>query len=199
MALIAYERDIPATANNPSVDQPDMKDNTNHIDDIIAVDHYSFNNNNSGWHKQSTMPVLAAIPTKVAGQGVVYTKTANGASNLFYAGDANTDEYQLTRTDTANFATFSTNAGAGLSGWTYLPGGVLMQWGGISASTDTAIAFPVPFSSNVFSIQVTPRVNSNSRIFLWVKTVSLTQFTPAVRDSSGSGDTFLFTWLAIGK
>lgn len=70
--MVAYNRDIPDTPNNPSVDQPKMKTNTNSIDDIIAVDHISFNATNGGTHKQnsytgfSTGTVIGGVPGSVA-------------------------------------------------------------------------------------------------------------------------------------
>jgi hypothetical protein len=50
MPNFVYNRDIPDAPNNPSDDQPDMKDNTNSTDDLIDEDHYSFNDNNGGLH-----------------------------------------------------------------------------------------------------------------------------------------------------
>jgi hypothetical protein len=205
MVLKAYERDIPDAPNNPSVDQPDMKANTNAIDDILAVDHYSFNVNESGWHKQATMPVLGAIPAKTAGQGVTYTKTADGASNLFYAGDANTDEYQLTRTNTANFPTFAVDTGPSSTGWTFLPGGLLMQWGHrTTGSNGTAsITFPITFTTGAFTVLVTVKqpgsVGSfNDRIGTF-RDLTTSGFTMVITNGSGSGRDETGYWIVVGK
>ncbi len=54
MPSFTYTRDRPDGPNNPSVDQPVMKVNTNSIDDILAVDHVSFNTAGGGEHEQVT-------------------------------------------------------------------------------------------------------------------------------------------------
>lgn len=48
MTAFSYNNNVPATNNNPSVDQPDMKINTQSIEQLIAVDHVSFNSAGSG-------------------------------------------------------------------------------------------------------------------------------------------------------
>jgi len=57
--MVAYNNDIPDQPNNPSVDAPKMKINTNAVDTILAVDHISFNANNGGTHKQITHETLS--------------------------------------------------------------------------------------------------------------------------------------------
>ncbi len=58
--MVAYNRDIPDTPNNPSVDQPKMKQNTNAIDDLISVDHLTFQATNFGTHKQTAFENFSA-------------------------------------------------------------------------------------------------------------------------------------------
>lgn len=71
-----YNNAIPAAANNPSNDQPDMLTNTQSINSIIAVDHASFNTANGGTHTQMHLPNFTN-PTTINGaanQGsVVYS------------------------------------------------------------------------------------------------------------------------------
>jgi len=70
--MVAYNRDIPDAPNNPSTDQPKMKQNTNAIDDLISVDHLTFQATNFGTHKQtafenfSTGVVPGGVPASVA-------------------------------------------------------------------------------------------------------------------------------------
>lgn len=49
-----FSNDIPAANNNPSDDQPDMLQNNISTNNILNVDHVSFNNNAGGKHKQIT-------------------------------------------------------------------------------------------------------------------------------------------------
>lgn len=99
MPSINYFRDIPNGPNDPSDDQPLMQINTNSIDDIIAVDHYSFGSsgNLDGWHIQSHYPFLVAAPATNTTQGAVYTKdVGGGVIQLFYRRENNGPEIQLT-------------------------------------------------------------------------------------------------------
>lgn len=70
--MVAYNRDIPDAPNNPSVDQPKMKTNTNAVDTILAVDHISFNATNGGTHLQTSFTdfssgiVIGGVPASVA-------------------------------------------------------------------------------------------------------------------------------------
>lgn len=105
MPSINYFRDIPNGPNDPSDDQPLMQINTNAIDEIFEVDHYTFgtNGNLDGWHRLSTYPKWPGAPTfpvdppTLAGQGVVYTKdVGGGVIQLFYRRELNGPIIQLT-------------------------------------------------------------------------------------------------------
>jgi hypothetical protein len=197
-----------------------MKINTDSTDSIINEDHYSFNNNNGGLHKQVRMPVLLAQPGSLpADGGTLYTKDAVtvGATlrgQLFFSTDnvgAATNEFQLTRAITAHFATFGTNttyqAGTGIAtdpaisgGWTFLPGGLVMFYGfatpAASNGASGTINFPFSTLSNIFSVQIQMlRVSTNADMLCWVTSVSTTGFTYFVRNATPTG--IYFT--AIGK
>ncbi len=132
MPLFTYERDIPDAPNNPSADQPDMKINTNSIDSLIGVDHYSFNQNLGGLHKQSVYqertPIPSTIPTTAVDQGAVYTKESNGTTNLFFRAESNGQEIQLTNAQSigspligalASFPAFGQAPGAIVATYSY--------------------------------------------------------------------------------
>jgi hypothetical protein len=210
----AYNKDIPQSNHNPSQDQPKMKENTNSILNLIGEDHYTFGVANGGFHKQMRIPALtntAALAARISNSGTLWTQvnTSVGAStetNLHYIPGTGANDYQLTRCIASGFAQFSTNATYGAppdasrdGGWTFLPGGMLLQYGTVTVNTDTVVPFPVVFSSVPFSVVVNGFYNSNSRSFTWVKTISTTGFTAAVRDSSGSNVLTTISWMAIGK
>lgn len=72
--VISYNLDIPDAPNNPSVDQPNMRTNTNSINTIIAVDHYTFADTPSGTHKQVTLRAAAIDSPSII-------SLANGTAN----------------------------------------------------------------------------------------------------------------------
>lgn len=84
MANFTYNNDIPDTPNSPSADQPLMKINTNSIDDLIEVDHVSFNTNDGGYHKVIHQNPQVSDPAAIPGTGQTYVKTVSGDQELFY-------------------------------------------------------------------------------------------------------------------
>lgn len=81
-----FNTGVPATANNPSVDQPDMLTNNVSADGILAVDHISFNTAGGGQHKQVTFNNKNAPVAQTDPQSVLYTGsgTASSMSQLLY-------------------------------------------------------------------------------------------------------------------
>jgi len=192
MPFFDYFDNIPFRTHNPSVDQPNMQTNTNSIDSIIAVDHYSFETNSDGWHKQSTYPVQTA-PTTVAGQVAIYSKTGAVSSELFMIRDGNAG------TEVALTTSKIGNASAATNGASWLPGGILIQWGRATKSTNGAVTFLNAFPNAVFSVTVSILENNDNRHFIQVKTIALNQFTVASRDAGGNDESNTFSWMAIGN
>lgn len=223
MPNFTYTRDIPFSSHNPSVDQPDMQINNNSIQDIIAVDHYGFNDgdNFSGYHK-----IIHEPP-----QGIwdPVTRTGNpaaiaGLQETFAL--SYTPDYTNAVTDTQ---LFSMTGGGGLSqltgsssttdGWQWI-GGVLIQWGkvpppaatGGNVSSGTAIGAVVfrdrgpvntgiPFPQACFSIVATPiftaiATSTRASVISIQTPFQNTGFTWAL---TGDQTSFVgFTWIAIG-
>jgi len=73
MPSITYNLDIPDAPNDPSVDQPKMKVNTNAVDSWNAVDHYTFADSNAGDHKQITFPIQNAAGTQTTTEMTIYS------------------------------------------------------------------------------------------------------------------------------
>lgn len=68
-----FNTNIPAANNNPSVDQPDMLGNNQATNDILAVDHITFNNSDGGRHKQVTFNSKIVPTTQLDPTSVLYT------------------------------------------------------------------------------------------------------------------------------
>lgn len=152
MPALTYTLNIPAAQNNPSADQPDMKINTNSIDSLLNVDHFTFAFGNAGWHRQVTLPI-EPTPTSLAGQAVMYANTS-GQSQLFATTDAGGKAYQLTNFNDSLFSKFGSSTG---KGWTFLPGGMILNFGFLSTPASSpssgTITFPRPYTTaniNIF-------------------------------------------------
>jgi hypothetical protein len=89
MSYWIYTRDIPFASHNPSSDQPIMQTNANSIDSLILEDHFSFNDNQGGWHKVIHQLNQVADPAAIPTVGQSYLKdNPNGDQNPFFrAGD----------------------------------------------------------------------------------------------------------------
>lgn len=185
MTNFTYINNIPNGPDNPSDDQPNMKTNTNSISDIIDVDHIGFGQANGGYHRQNRIIARNTIPGGLfPGMGTFYVKVVDGEEQVFYTAGANGTEYQITRSIQGSFSAFSANPG-----WTFLPGGLLLQYG---LSAANPVVFPTAFTSTPFSIQITRNSSSGLTTSLPVVTVSNTQFT--TNNAPG-----FFFWMAIGK
>lgn len=199
---MSYNANIPQPNDLLSKSQADIKNNFLSANTSFGVNHTAFDVAvNAGKHKFVEMPIQA-LPGTLANEGSLYTNTA-GQSQLFYTADAGARAYQLTRAIDASFATFSTStnypaARTGQNGgWTFLPGGLLLQYGLYSNSSGGGgdfVKYPIPFTSTPFSVTLTMIRNSSNTDALYVHTVTNTQF--GYRDTS-SGNPFY--WVAIGK
>jgi len=143
-----------------------IQDNFTNYKTVVGINHFAPNTANQGKHTFVEMPNFSGTPTTFAGEGSIFSRTRNGYSQVWYTPDAGAVRYQLTRCDDANFSTFAAYTPYGAppagftqsGGWTFLPGGLLMQYGfyGKSGATGSSgsIEFPVNFSFFPYSIQL---------------------------------------------
>lgn len=200
-----YTRDRPNPPNNPSSDVPDMLQNTNSIDDLISVDHFSFNVSEGGKHKQVQLRSGAAIPAGLtAGEGTLYTKTLSGASQLFYTRDASATEIQLTSTGIVPqviVPTFTPAAGASATYLTFLPGNTVLISGQVqNCGSSQTITFGFNISG-IFSVQLTRFLvaGPSNRSFHQVTGLAANGFTFRNLDDGGSATAgFGVMWTLFG-
>lgn len=190
-----YNTDIPNPPNLPSVDVPNMKVNTNSIASVLGVDHYAFGNVNGGLHKWVQMPTVGSIPSFNSSTSNLYGKTVSGpTAQLFYSPGTSGNEYQLTRASSSNFATFA----AATNGWTFLPGGLLLQYGSVASpgAGPSTVSFPFTFSSAVYSIQFTARNDGSHSAFDYYVDGAPGLSSFVYRGTTSGSDTLF--WMAIG-
>lgn len=195
----AYTVNIPQGTDIPRQSAPLFAANFSYLGAFLAVDHtYSANSGGTGegQHKwvrftANTNPMAGDITNA---KGVLFVKNdADTVPQLWFANSSTiASPSQLTANVTVN------NSAAGIS---FLPGGALMQWGVITAQTDTVISFNTNFktATTPYTIQCTIFQNDNNRHNVQVKTSTNANFTCACRNSSGSNETVTFTWIAIGN
>jgi len=206
---MSYNPSIPNPTDFLSDSQGQIKTNFTAINAGLSINHYplSPNTTDTGKHKFVEM-VNNAAPVGAANEGVIYTKTigAPAASEMFYKPDATTDEYQVTRTFSAGIPLFGTNTNYPqvparpnqFGGWTFLPGGLLLQYGRVDSPTagPFTVKFPISFTSPPYIIELTPRNDGSHSAFTYYIDGAPTS-TSFNYQGSTSGSNALF-WMAIG-
>lgn len=203
MPTFTYTDDIPDANHNPSTDQPDMKINTNSIDSIIAVDHYSFEEgglDRDGYHKIIHQAVEASDPTTIALINQIYPKNYTPDTTGGVA-----DTQLFTRTASGAISQLTGNF-LNAEGWQWI-GGVLVQWGAIASTSSSGtvifkdrVAGAIPFPNNCFNVSITL---SSTAGFTTTCEVGVRDFTNlqfrwrSFNLSLGGSDGFY--WIAIGN
>jgi hypothetical protein len=192
VSSLNYNTGIPAANNNPSSDQPLMQTNFNSINTWMGVDHLPFSSTNYGKHQQVQIINQATIPPNLlSGAETIYSKVIGGSGELFFTRGATGTEIQLTGPGNPN------NSSPGV---TFLPGGMLLQWGSGTSSgiTTTPVSFPVTFN-NCYGVQLTYLDATAHRNNIGLVTITSSGFSLSIKDSSGNFNALAFYWMAIGK
>lgn len=190
---MVFTANMPLATQSLNYTQPLVLGNFANYKANMEVNHGGVNDADAGKHKFVQMPAQAADPATAADEVAIYCKDAGGGVYREYLRQANNGTVvQITGVDPLN---------AG-NGYTFLPGGLLMQWGlttPASATANTAIVYPIAFSAAAHNIQLTftRAASSPGTTFgLWVVTGSTnTGFTAY----NNSGHTYQFYWMAIGS
>jgi len=199
---MVYNPNIPNAGDLLSVSQGQLKTNFTAANTSFSRNHIPFSTaTNNGKHTFIEMPIRAGIPAPapglILGEGTVYTKntttfTATTEATTYYTPDNTGNEYQLTRTISSKFGSFST-----ATGWTFLPGGLLLQWGQVAAPGSSGqVIFPVAFTTAAFSIQLT--VQSTATTFALIDNTTPPTLTTFNYKTALAGVVSLH-WIAIGK
>lgn len=191
---MTFNPNIPRATDLLINSQGDLLANNTNLNTIFSKNHIPLNvATNAGKHTFVELVNSAALPAGLAtNEGTLYVKTVDSRRELFYTNDNSGNEWQLTSLSNSNFATFGADPG-----WTFLPGGMLMQWGTSTKSTDGTVSFSRSFGT-CYAVQCTILENNSNRHFIQVKTIGSSSFKVASRDSSGNDESNTFTWIAIG-
>ena len=182
---MAYVSTNPPAGGDISVGRGQIKDNFGAIETFISRDHVSFDANSadSGKHKAIRLTEQAAPATLVNELGL-YAKDTGTEPNLFVRRESSGDEIQLT------FGAVSKAA----NGYSYLPGGVLFQWGTQAAVSKAGVAltFPKAFTTTCYTII------TNSDDSFYVSIANAVTNTGCTLKQNDSGSTHPVYWIAIG-
>ena len=202
---MTFSTDVPISGDSLGGTRDRIRTNFQVISTALAINHEAFGSAlGQGKHKFLQMPEQASAPTTAANEAGFYSKvgTNPAESNLFFRGESDGFEYQMTRAIAASTARFATNTGYAANhtgGWTFLPGGLLLQYGARSTpGTSGTITFPVAFTTGYYSITIgISRNNSASTQNVYVDNSVATSLTSFAYDSTSSGNDPIY-WMAVG-
>ncbi len=199
---------LPNTGQSLGQTRAAVRENFNLLQTTINANHVDVSSGD-GKHKFLQMPEQGSAPATLANEAGFYSKVgvSPAESNLFFRGENNGFEYQLTKAIAASTAKLGTNTAlpaapvvskTGTGGWSFIPGAMLLQYGvvtGMSASGSYTFNFPIPFNSAPYTVILQPVRSSTSNVDqVYVNTVVTTGAT-IVNTSSSIGSVY---FVAIG-
>lgn len=200
---MTYNPNIPQPADLLSVSQSDILTNFQQLDAVFDNDHYDYSfaggaaapydiavAGDKGKHKQVTF-VRASADIANAGAdelGLFNKNTGAGAQELYLRRESGGTVIQMTAGDPTVAA----------SGATFLPGGLLLQWGlagpYVGDSTPT-INFPTAFGAVPYNIQATMLRNVSNVDVVYVRQAPTTTNFQLRINQVGSSQIY---WMALG-
>ena len=221
MGNFTYNSGVPNPPNRPSADVPLMQTNTNNIPLYLGIDHVPFQTGHTtdGYHQQIHL-LNESAPGIGTANGVLFAnnpvaqswptwQNANTITYQIIGANANADAAGTSFSAFGAFGTITVNYTQS-AGWTFLPGGMILQYGQVLSSLGTpqispstiAVGFPVVYSTANIVVTITPICKSGGTSQAHV--ASLQAGTLATSGFTCNFDTSTtsyigFTWTAIGK
>ncbi|MFA7192391.1 MAG: hypothetical protein WC089_03790 [Candidatus Paceibacterota bacterium] len=206
---MAYQPNIPSGTVPLNQDYLNLKGNFQSIDTQFLVDHVPLTDTSgtppNGYHTQVHLvpfatnpvtpppnyPVVAGVngPTATVGYGQLFDVTVDDGINtdqaLYYLSGGNRLT-QLTRNIQPSMIASI--------GYTFLPGGLIMQWGTGSSGIPVVFNTAAPFAT-IFGIQVTP---TSTAVPFSAAISALPPGNLSFTSAVSGGTAYNFYWTAIG-
>lgn len=205
---MSFTPDVPVSGNTLGGTRDIIRTNFQQINTMTAVNHVAFNASGQGKHKFLQMPEVTAsgagVPATASNEGGLYVDvgTSPAEANLFFRGENNGFNYQLTRVDQTNNSRFGPLSSTAPNGWTFLPGGLIFQWGSKSnPGTSGAVIFAtanINFPTDIIQVQCQLYHNSSANESVTVRQDSLPNTTGFQYRSTSSSAATVLKWFALG-
>jgi hypothetical protein len=199
MAIPTYTPGYPPDGSSLGQTKATIRNNLDGTFLTLAVDH--INNNGApgsrpaGYHNVIHMVPQGSNPAPVTGYGQLFSKSINSVI---------TDDALFWETGTGLIQQLTSNVVPlpATNGYTFLPGGILIQWGLVNAPTFTGtVTFNIPFPANVFNVQTTlvakaGGTSASNTVAPISGTITQSGFQ---YNFTGSSSYVAFYWFAIGN
>jgi len=156
---MTFNPNIPQGSQQISATTSGIQTNFSQSNTAFGVDHTPFDTlANQGYHKKATLVQQSVDPGSVALADILYTKSvtypnAAGTFNELFMRRASGDAGTIVQLTTG-----PANPSANANGYTFLPGGIILQWGNYtinSPNTSLAVNFPIAFPNTCWSLVIT--------------------------------------------
>lgn len=203
--MSGYVSNVPLSNQSLGQTQPIINTNFTVLNTNFGVDHVDFTNSppisggNGGRHNTVTLVQQAASPTSVTTAPILFCKstTSNTLNNdIYFVASANDGGASVQLTTTKITPTASGN------GVSFLPGGVIINWGTYvisSGSSSKAVTFASAFPNNVYCLVITPQgpVSFNNSLTFNYTLLTKSGFTGNRLSSVAENTTY--SYIAMGN
>jgi len=183
---MAFDPSLPADSTKLRLAPGVIQDNWEAIEEAdSSFKPYAVNLNNR------TPLAVPNDPVAIANAYLVYSKDDAAGNPELFGINESSQVTQLTR----GIPTY------GKPGQIYLPGGMLLRWNTVSATSGSAVNFGITFIEPAYYVNfIVGGSPPNNRVYQRIQgTPTASQFTPSILDTSGSGITATINWIALGR
>lgn len=188
---MSYTPNIPVIGQSLGASRPGINSNFQYINTWAQTNHY-FNVANAGRHNYVELPnrVIPPAGSRIANEVTLYGKSDGTRSQLWMVRDTSGTEIQVTSggTPVNNF-----------NGYTFLPGGIMIQWGFINSGSGTSgtTNFNTNFKTSQYNLQLLLARNASGGDEIWQNTGSTNDNTKFSWKTTTSSYAYIY-WFAIG-
>lgn len=142
---MTFTSGVPTTGQTLGQTRDIIRNNFTNYFNVVSQDHISPNATGEGKHNKSTYVAQTVDPVTALNEIAEYSKNASGIIQGFLAPSNAGTPIQMTRLDTG--ALNNSN------GYSFLPGGLIIQWAALSAiSNNQEVTFPIAFPTACFVV-----------------------------------------------
>jgi len=199
MAIPSYTPGYPPDGSSLGQTKATIRNNLDGTFLTLGVDH--INNNGApgsrpaGYHNVIHIVPQGSNPSPISGYGQLFSKSINSVI---------TDEALFWETGSGIIQQLTSNVAPlpATNGYTFLPGGIILQWGLVNSPSGTGtVNYNIPFPANIFNVQTTlvskaGGTSQSNTVAPISGTINQSSFQ---YNFTGSTSYVAFYWVAIGN
>ncbi len=146
---MSYTNNVPLSGQSLGGTRNPINANFQAIDTTFSVNHVGYNDSGAGKHNFVNLPEQASAPSGASNEGTLYAKDDGTRTALYWVQETGQgSEVKMTGVTPV----------AAANGYTFLPGGLLLQWGVVASpgtsGTVTFSANNIAFPTSLYNVQL---------------------------------------------